>query len=325
MTRLFQNVTGLLLVGPLLALSACSGNGDSDNGITGPSYNGTETPATLNSESSQAIGISATDAVSQVVNTDTALNASPLSMASEPASTIPTADLAQLVTEITEKAVSQLPSGNLPTGIMITSDQLNQQTNSNDFCGGSISAPGNPDLTSETVDITATLNNLCFNDTTTPQTITLNGNVRLIRNPDSTSVIFSNFTLTTSIDGKTYTINNVTVNCDRNLNSCTADYEGMDGKTYRVANLAVNGNFTSGYLVNATFFHPDYGSVEVATESALFFGCVGQRQPSAGKLAFTSADNSAGSIEFLDCSNYYYCYDEDTTDTIESVCENAMW
>ena len=309
----------------VLLLTACGGGGGGgSNAVTGPSYNGAVTPAAISASNSEPIGTSGTDAASQTVNADSALGSTPFAISGQGGGTIPTAELTQLVRDISQKAVDQNQTGNLPAGITYTADQLNQQSGTSDFCGGSISIPDNTNFNSTTLDVTMTFNNLCYNDSVNMQTITMNGKLRLIDSSTSFTMIYSNFTMTASGDGKTHTIN-ASITCDSTGTSCSSDYVGSDGVTYRVADLSVINNGGGAYNISATFYHPDYGSVNMTTASDLYFACgTGQRQPTAGKLVFTGSNNTAGSIEFLDCSSYQYCYDEDTTVVGES-CFPGTW
>ncbi len=88
-----------------------------------------------------------------------------------------------------------------------------------------------------------------------------------------------------------------TMECDGDFFNCefSSDYIGNDGKTYRVSNVVVGGNESSGYNVSATFYHPDFGYLEIAAND-IKFECAGILpgwQPSTGVLTFT-AKNGTG-------------------------------
>jgi hypothetical protein len=311
MKRFLKPVFGLTLPACVLALAACSGGSDGND--TGSSGNGNQTLATLDSQNVQAIGTSAAGILPSAIGSN------------EANTLIPPAELSKMITQIAANAANTQQANNLPAGVLLTSDQMNAALNGNYLCGGSVSVPDNANFVNGVLETTVTFNELCFNDTATPQTITMNGDVQVTITSATVTLLFVDFTVTTSSDSQTHAIKDTTVTCDIDSVSCTADAGGADGNNYDVADLDVSGNASDGYFVSATFTHPNYGAVEMVTDEPLFFDCPAQSQPSDGKISFTGENNSQGSIEFLDCASYSYCYDEDTTDATEPVCNTAMW
>lgn len=314
MTRLSESITGVLLIGSLLALTACSsgGDGDGNGGDPGSPGDGGQALATLNSDNTEVISRSATDVLPSAIGNETEV-------------LLPSVDLSQLITGIAASAANTQQANNLPAGIIFTSDQINTELNSNDLCGGSVEVPDDAAVTNGIVETTVTFNDLCFNDTITPQTITMNGDLQVTISSVNVTLVFLDFTVITSSDGRTHTITDTTVACNLESGSCTAEYNGNDGNNYDVADLEVSGDNNEGYFVSATFTHPDIGAVEMMTEEPLFFTCIAQRHPSDGRIAFTGGDNTGGSIEFLDCSSFSYCYDDNVTDTTEAMCQTGSW
>jgi hypothetical protein len=302
----------------LIALVTACGGGGGGNGLTGPTYSGNESSTAVTSTNSQSIGTAVTDSASQTVGTSNSMTA--FGVVVNGGGSIPTDELNQLVVDITKNSADGVQSSSSPAGAVITSDQLTATTGS--FCGGSITVPDNFDPNSPTMDITVTFTNLCYNDTT--QQMYFNGSVRLIQTETSFSMVYANFSVT--INSVEVLAINASVNCDVNGNACSVDYVGLDGATYRMASLSLTGDNSSGYFVSATFFHPDFGSVDVTTANQLLFNCGDQPQPSSGKLVFVGSSNTAGSIEFQGCSSYQYCYDDDTTDGIltTATCSNTV-
>lgn len=307
MKRILQPIFGLSLSACVFVLAACSGGSDSND--TG----GNQNLAKVDSQNVQAIGTSAAGILPGAVGSN------------EANTLIPPAELSKMITQIAANAANTQQANNLPAGVVLTSDQINTALNGDYLCGGSVSVPDNAGFVNGVLETTVTFTDLCFNDTATPQTITMNGDVQVTITSTTATVVFVDFTVTTSSDGQTQAIKDTTVTCDINSISCTAEAGGADGNNYDVADLDVSGNASDGYFVSATFTHPDYGAVEMVTDEPLFFDCPVQSQPSGGKISFMGENNSKGSIEFLDCASYSYCYDEDITDATEPVCSTAIW
>jgi len=292
-----------------LSLVACGGGGGGGGtSVTGPAYTGSTTPATVSSSNVEPLGKAAADAASQTVSSEAATGSSLFAVVVESENSIPTAETTRLTVEIARKALAEIQSGtqNSVAGMVITSDQLNQEMMSNEFCGGSITVPDNTNFNGSTLDLTMTFNDLCYNDTINPIVI-MNGTMRLIETDTSITVIFSNLSLSVG-GGQAYTIN-ATSTCDLSGINCTVDFEGSDGTTYRMGNLDVYEG-PSGFDVSGTFYHPDYGSVTMTTTTPMTFNCAPAPQPDTGELAFSGDAGTSGRILFQGCDNFTVCYSD---------------
>lgn len=320
------NKVAAVFVALTLGLTACGGGGGGGGGsVSGPTYTGNTDPVALDSTNAEPIGKSAADAAGKAVGAEPATGSSIFAIETESGVSVPTEETTNLTLLIARKALEEIEaagsgqSSNSVVGATITADQLNQDMQTNEFCGGSITVPDNTNVQGETLDITMTFNNLCYDDGVNPQ-VTMNGTIRLIDNGTSSTVIFSNLTMTVE-GGESYTLN-ASSTCD-SMGECEVDFEGSDGTTYRMGNMSVSGDDSSGYLVSGTFYHPDYGSVEMSTDvsNRLYFNCPSAPQPSSGILNFVGDGGTQGSIEFVDCNSYNYCYDSG----LGPVCNGGTW
>jgi hypothetical protein len=296
-----------------LSLVACGGGGGGGStSVTGPTYTGSTSPAAISSSNAEPVGKAAADAAAQNVGSETVTGANPFGITIESSNTIPTAEITRLTSNIARQALEQIQSTtqtdsqNVATGLIITSDQLNAEIGSNNFCGGSVTIPDNTNFNGPTLDLTMTFNNLCFNNGIDPQ-VTMNGTMRMIDTDTSETIIFSNLTVSI-LGGESYTLN-ATTTCDLSGFNCTVDFNGTDGTTYRMGNLSVIES-VSGISISGTFYHPDYGSVALSTTTPMTFNCAPSPQPDTGVLAFSGDSGTSGSITFQGCSNYMVCYNE---------------
>lgn len=301
-------------------LAACGGGGGGGStSVTGPSYSGSTTPATVGDSNAEPIGKAAADAASQTVNSEAATGSSLFAFVVDTDNNIPTADTTRLTVEIARKALAEIQTSvpNSVAGMVITSDQLNSEMMTSEFCGGSITVPDNTNFSGNTLDMTMTFNNLCYDDGVNPSVV-MNGTVRLIETDTSVTVIFSNLSLSVG-GGPAYTIN-ASSTCDFGGFNCTVDFEGSDGTTYRMGDLSVNETM-SGFDVSGTFYHPDYGSVTLSTTTSMTFNCDPSPQPDTGVLAFIGDGGTSGRIIFQGCADYTYCY----TAGGPEVCSAGTW
>ena len=303
-----------------LSLAACGGGGGGGStSVTGPAYTGITTPATISSTNAESLGTAAADAAAKSVGSEAATGSSLFAVVIDADSGLPTAETTSLTVQIARKALAEIQTStqNTVAGVVITADQLNQEMMSSEFCGGSITVPDNTNFNGNTLDLTMTFNDLCYNDGVNP-VVVMNGTMRLIETDTSVTVIFSNLSLSVG-GGQAYTIN-ATSTCDLSGINCTVDFEGSDGTTYRMGNLDVYEG-PSGFDVSGTFYHPDYGSVTMTTTTPMTFNCAPAPQPDTGKLVFSGDAGTSGSIEFQGCSTYTYCYNEGLGET----CNVGTW
>lgn len=314
-----------MYVALMFTLTACGGGGGGgSNGVTGPSYSGSTSPATVDSSNAETLGKAAADAAAQTVGSEAATGSSLFSVVVDSNTSIPSVETTTLTLEIIHNALGEVQAAssaqeqNTVAGATITAADLNVEIGTNEFCGGSITVPDDVNTNGPTLDITMTFNNLCYDNGVDPQ-VTMNGTVRLIETDTTATVIFSNLTMSVE-GGDTYTFNASTT-CDAFGSNCTVDFEGSDGTTYRTGNMSVSGSDVSGYSVSGTFYHPTYGSVTLSTTTPMSFNCTGP-QPDTGELAFSGDGGTSGSILFQGCSGYTFCYSDGVS---PEVCDVGTW
>jgi len=286
MTLTLKITALFILFGIIIVLTACGGSSGSNSGVT---YTGIKTAATINDTNAKIIGTSSTEAAVKSILNANARQAIPFipGPSSFSLSDNTSRSLERSITVIAKKAVAEMQTQNLPAGITLNASMFGP-----DYCGGSISVPDNYRQMS-TLNGTMTLDNLCYDDGFNGK-IVLNGQVIFAETGTTITITYSNFTVV--FGGQTQTIN-ATLSCDLIEIDCTftSDYVGDDGKTYRISGFYISGNETTGYIIGATFFHPDQGSVTISTSNPVTFNSSGN--PISGTLDFASG-TSTGSITF---------------------------
>ncbi|MBI3188572.1 MAG: hypothetical protein HYZ31_11995 [Gammaproteobacteria bacterium] len=286
-----------LMVGTFaLALSACGGDSGS-SAPPAPTYSGITTPVAITSTNAPVLSTKATDATEEAITQQTASDSNPFGISATTANS----DINPLITRITREVVNQTQANiNLPAGATITLTDP-------PFCGGSISYPDNMG-SGGTLNGTITYNNLCYDDGGLYGQITINGTVTFTETVSTITIRYINFRITGT--GLSETVN-MTVSCDTSFFSCSisADFTGSDGKVYRIADMSVSGSGTGPYYINATFYHPDYGSV-ILSSTGLYYAC-SNGYPSAGTISITGSGTSSASITFnSDCTGYTGTWDD---------------
>lgn len=291
-----------LMVGTLaLALSACGGDsGSSIPPAPAPTYSGITTPAAITETNAQGLSTKSTDATEEAITQQTASDTNPFGISINAANT----DINPLITRITREVVNHSQTNlNIPAGATITAAQLGAP-----FCGGSISYPDSMDP-NDMLNGTVTYNNLCFDDGGLYGQIIINGTVTFTQTNTSITIRYINFRMTGTDLNETI---NMTVSCDTSFFSCSisADFTGSDGKVYRIADMSVSGFGTGpySYSIEATFYHPDHGSVTLAG-SGLTYNC-SNGYPSAGTINITGSGGSSASITFTSCDGYTGTWDD---------------
>jgi len=274
-----------------LALYGCSSGGDS--GVAAPLYTGSTTPAAITAANAEEIGRKATEGVNEAVNLVTVGEGIPFAVGVSSNNVA----LAQKVEEIARKVINGSTTLNLPAALLITSDELNAETGTNEFCGGSVTVPDNIDPNAS-LNFSMTFNSLCFDDGIT--LLVMNGTLTFTETASAISISFTNFSV--NIDGVTETFSG-TFSCDLSGSSCTisTDFEGSDGNIYRLTNVSISGDSFSGYTVSATFFHFEFGEVMITTNVAINYGSCGI-YPSTGEISISSSDGSNITVTFSGCS-----------------------
>ena len=318
--------TSLMVAGAslVLTLAACGGGGGGNSQITGPTYTGVTTAATIDSTNAEPIGKAAGGAAGQAAGSESASSASFLGVVSDDFSDIPPESFSKLAAQIarqtleeSQTAPSTQSNQTSVSGVVVSSDQLNADTMSSDYCGGSVTVPNNFTVNGSNFDVTMTFNNLCYDNGIDPG-VYLNGTMRMISTDSSDTIIFSGFTAT-MFSGETYSLN-LTSSCDSGGFSCTVDFNGGDGNVYRMGNLNVYEG-VSGVTISGTFYHPDSGSVTLSTTTPLTFNCAPDSQPDTGELAFSGEAGTSARIVFQSCTDYTFCYNEG----MGELCDVGTW
>ncbi|MDH5766784.1 MAG: hypothetical protein OEZ38_12285, partial [Gammaproteobacteria bacterium] len=182
------------------------------------------------------------------------------------------------------------------------------------FCGGSITVSDsfiNNYQTNGTLNGSMTLHNLCYSDVMFG-TIIMNGTIRFSQTTSQTVIQYSNFSIN---DGSSIENINMTVTCGTSMTTCSisTDFEGSDGQVYRMADVGITTNFDDGsFNINATFYHPDHGSVNMIA-SRITLGCT-NGHPDGGSIHITTEDltnSSSATIVFRsDCTGYDGTYND---------------
>ncbi|MCU7863647.1 MAG: hypothetical protein KZQ92_06685 [Candidatus Thiodiazotropha sp. (ex Lucinoma borealis)] len=121
--------------------------------------------------------------------------------------------------------------------------------------------------------------------------------------------------LMTTVDGVTRDIHR-TISCDDQWRNCNffSDYSGYDDRLYRVADVSVTEEGNSAYTASGRIYDPYHGYIDVTTEIPFTLACPNDR-PGAGRLNFTGANQSSGSIEFISCTEYVVTTGSGTSNT----------
>jgi len=126
---------------------------------------------------------------------------------------------------------------------------------------------------------------------------------------------YTNFTVT--INGETHSLNGTEICTGNNVtyaSTCADLYTGSDGNTYQLSEPYYYGNSDSGYYMDATFYHPTHGSVEISTTNPVTFNC-GNGMPSSGTISYRGTGGSSGSVTFNDCASYTISYNDGAGNT----------
>jgi hypothetical protein len=292
------------LLGGLLVLTGCGGGGGGGGG--GVTYSGSTSPATVTATNAEDIGSTATEGVTEAIQSEEAANNNPFAIV-----ITDTDSLSQAVNKIAKDIFNNIGAIELPVGVDLSASELNNEFGEQLFCGGSISV-SNSLYNGSSSSGTITFHDLCIDIGSGYGQATMNGTVDVSSSSTSETITYRNVTVT--VNGQTYTLNG-TETCSLNYPyDCTMsqDYVSNDGSTYRVSDVDVSGDSTSGYYVNAKFYHPNYGYVTITTTSPVLFNC-SNGYPSSGTVNFAGAGSSSGTITFRsDCSGYDGTYNTGT-------------
>lgn len=282
------------------------GNSSSDNPKENndiPIYSGSTSPATISASNAEKIATSATEGVLQAVETDANGDALPTILVATNENS--TSNLSQKLRDITYRLLDSKRNTYVPLEVVLDGDDFPADMG---YCGGNITYPDDMyNNTSDKFNGTITYNNFCMDAGVGYGRMTINGSLIFSETETHISMIYRN--LTVSYNGETYTMNG-TYTCNISFTTCTmsSDYAGSDGSTYRMSDVSVEGNNSSGYLVSASFCHPNYGCVTIKTTTRITFNCA-NGMPDGGAISFTGANSSSGTIRFDNCSSYSGTYD----------------
>jgi hypothetical protein len=281
-----------------LILFGCSSDGGGEASVAAPVYSGSTLPAAVTAASAATFGHAATEGVNEAVNLSKTGNGLPFAtMAVEMHSTGSNA-LAQKVNDIATKVLDSSAAVSLPAAAVMSFDQLNAETGTNEFCGGSVAVPDNIDPEA-TLNFTMTFYDLCYDDGITP--LIMDGMLTFTETETAFTIGFTNFSVT--IDGKAESFTG-TFTCDTGVFNCSiaSDFAGTDGNIFRLENVDIDGDEFSGYILSADFYHYELGMVSITTDFAVTYGACGAF-PDGGAISLAGAGGSSMSVSFNpDCS-----------------------
>jgi len=159
---------------------------------------------------------------------------------------------------------------------------------------------------------------ITFTNCDTGDGVVINGVVTFSGNENNFTITYNNVTITGF--GVSETLN-ATISCTTTNSSfdctTTTSITGIDGRTYSVSNVSVSGNNSSGYNVTATVVDPTHGTITI-NASLIVFNCSAPNadRPSSGTITVTSGGQS-GTVTFDSCSSY--------TVTFNGVANTYNW
>ena len=283
-----------------LIIFGCSSSDDGAAGTTTPTYSGVTTPAAITSANAEEMGRGATEGVNESVKIATIGEGLPIAVEINSGNSALVYKIEGIARNIIESQVAQ----NLPVGLVITADELNQQTDSPYYCGGSVTVPDNFDP-NDYWNFVMTFNNLCYDDGITA--LTMNGTITFAETDAEFSISFTNFSA--NIAGTVETFS-ATVSCTTDITpvcSISTDFTGSDGNVYKLTNMEVNGD-SSGYTVSATFYHYSLGYATIATTTPVTYGNCGI-YPYFGQIYVSSSPSYVYVTFNSDCSFTLEGYD----------------
>lgn len=302
-----------------LALTACGGSsssGSSDS-VKAIDYSGAETQALLSTDNQDDFAASAAEILSDRLQRGSTPDVSlPIGVVAESVDADRVAEQAKNTLTFVEE---KLAGYGLNIPVAASSSEV-----INGDCGGTLKASGNE--TSGSI----VLSNFCNYDGA--NTIILNGKMSFAYKETATEEIvtleMSNYSVTA--DGETLTMSGTAVMTNNKFNDdnsfyisvrasfggetvlvagrevcvsgvCTdSDYvEAGNGQVYRIDNTVVTSNINS-YDVNAVFFHPSHGSVELSGDDLTLCndGSIG-----SGVMYLSDADQTL-TVTFSACGEY---------------------
>lgn len=322
MTNSLKNLSFVLFTSALLSACGGGGGGSSDSAPTAEPvvYDGLTTQSALTEESSQAFVDAALDN-----STSGTTSGSVIGVTTESESQFPLNQTTTLFYNLSKKYAVSAQGTNL-TGVVVGPET--------ESCtqGGSITIT--IDVNQATGDFTGDIEfDNCREDGQT-----LEGAMEMSGQIDAATEQFSaplnitvdNFTVTgTEIDTTmsgfidcdfTYFYNSNVLVCRQNLDI----RDNTQDETYRLVDfVTIAGSDAAGnaLIMDGTFYHPDYGYVEIGTTEQMTIASNGN--PESGTIVLTGADSSAR-ITFVDSTEYMLEVDADN-DTIYETNTLVAW
>jgi hypothetical protein len=280
-----------------LIIFGCSSSDDGGGtASTVPTYTGVTTPAAITAANAEEMGRGVTEGVNESVKIATIGEGIPFAVDVNSSNSA----LALKIEGIARNIIESLDTQSLPAGLVITAEELNQQTGTTFYCGGSVTVPDNFDP-NDYWNFAMTFNNLCYDDGTTP--LTMNGTITFAETDTEFSISFTNFSA--NIAGTVETFS-ATVTCPTSTFICTIStvFTGSDDNVYKLTDMDVSGDATNGFYISATFYHYSLGQVSLETTAPVTYGSCGIH-PDGGTITVYSPP-----------SNMYVTYNPDCTFTI---------
>ncbi|MCU7907048.1 MAG: hypothetical protein KZQ76_14655 [Candidatus Thiodiazotropha sp. (ex Epidulcina cf. delphinae)] len=119
----------------------------------------------------------------------------------------------------------------------------------------------------------------------------------------------------TNVAGVTREVHH-TLSCTEQWRSCTSssDFNGLDGRLYRETEVAVTEEGNMVYTAVGRIYDPYHGYIDVTTGIPFTLECP-EGRPGSGRLNFTGANRTSGSIEFVSCAEYVVTTGSGTSNT----------
>lgn len=300
----------LPLLGAVM-LTACGGDSSDDNsGPSTVSYSGETGPATISSNNADSLSSSSEDVVVRAIESETAsddlddfgsigvsANTTDTDSAREALQaavlTVIQSELANTVT-----AATTTINGDCGGTLVLNSSDSRAVFDFNNYCddGGVIN--GSLILETSTSGSTTTLV-MTYDDVRISEdgeTVILTGTMTTRVNQNTGDLIGGEWNYVASVDGESITSNG-SYTCSSNF-ACeySQNLTGSNGTVYRINDLDVT-DWGSYYDVSATFYHPDYGYMELEAENitSCSDGSIG-----SGEISLSDSSNEL-TIVFVGC------------------------
>jgi len=146
-------------------------------------------------------------------------------------------------------------------------------------------------------------------------TIVINGTVS-VSGTSSSMTITANLTVTTDGVAESASFRGTCSYSGSTVGACTysASFTGIDGRTYSMNNISVSGDYFSGYSVSGTVTDPNHGVITISTTTPVTFNCPDGR-PDSGTIVLTG--NGTATVSYDSCASF--------TITLDGVGTSYNW